>query len=1092
MQTNHELEHSKRFDQRSDGGCVSRLRAGGMVLRGCGGFLVKPGAVAVEGLAIAALSSLVPFLLVVLVAFAFGTGLGSFPLPAASAQDVSFPQSPLRSVAGPPLTLPGVADAAGASAGGESAGAAAPLVTEVRIVGAKGVPREKFLPAIKTRAGRPFNPDLIEEDVRRLHRTGLFLDVKTYTPEVAGGRLVVFEVLPRPLLHYVTYAGNRAFDANRLAKETGLATGDPLDNWQVEEAQRRILELYRSKGYPDASVMILEGNKPEDQGAVFLINEGRRQRIGWTDFLGNTIASDARLRTQVQTKPGWLWFLGGLFNRETLDADVERLTAYYRGLGFFRARVGRHVEVHSDPFDSNREWVTVTFVIDEGPRYRVRNIAFFGNEKLPREKLEKDLELKAGDYFDQNKLQLDVAKLQDQYGAIGHVFADVEVDPRFLEEPGMLDLVYRIDEGRKYQVGRINVKIQGEFPHTRLTTVLDRMSLAPTDIVDTRQLRDSERRLRASQIFEVDPTRGVLPKIVFSPPEVTDPDTGRPRQRPVLAEKGNSPPRTDPAPGPRPPTLVPNDGVIPAGGEETPSTAEPTIYRGQYGPAAGTSLPSPPPWWRRVIPNRKPAEDTATAEGAVYTQQPGLEANAAVQPAVYTSPGVAWSPQRPEVVPTAGTDAIPADPSGIANPTGANAVDRSGGAFATPSGGAVAPAGGVAAGGTSAAAEPILFPDRPPPGEWDGYWDTGEPSPEPPLELPLEPIVTETRTGRLLFSVGVNSDAGLLGTVLVEEQNFDIARLPRSWREIADGVAWRGAGQRFRLEAVPGTEVQRYSVSFSDPYFLNRNVSLSVSGYYYRRNFREWNEERLGGRIGFGYQFTPDLSGTIAYRGADIKISDPIITPFGTPQDLLDAVGTSILHGFEVALTHDTRDNSFLPTEGHLFQVSFEQVVGTYDYPRAELDLRKYFMLSQRPDGSGRHVLGLSTRFSATGSDTPIYDHYFAGGYSSLRGFDFRGASPHEMGISVGGHMMLLASAEYMFPITADDLIRGVIFCDTGTVERTADSWDQNYRVAPGFGLRIVIPAMGPAPIALDFAFPVSKEPTDDEQVFSFFIGFLR
>jgi len=67
-----------------------------------------------------------------------------------------------------------------------------------------------------------------------------------------------------------------------------------------------------------------------------------------------------------------------------------------------------------------------------------------------------------------------------------------------------------------------------------------------------------------------------------------------------------------------------------------------------------------------------------------------------------------------------------------------------------------------------------------------------------------------------------------------------------------------------------------------------------------------------------------------------------------------------------------------------------------------------------------------------------------------------------------------------------------VIFCDTGTVEPTISDWNQTYRVAPGFGLRISIPAMGPAPIALDFAFPVSEEPGDEEEVFSFFVGFGR
>ncbi len=84
----------------------------------------------------------------------------------------------------------------------------------------------------------------------------------------------------------------------------------------------------------------------------------------------------------------------------------------------------------------------------------------------------------------------------------------------------------------------------------------------------------------------------------------------------------------------------------------------------------------------------------------------------------------------------------------------------------------------------------------------------------------------------------------------------------------------------------------------------------------------------------------------------------------------------------------------------------------------------------------------------------------------------------------------MLTSAQYLFPITADDMLRAVVFCDTGTVEPDIDDWTDKYRIAPGFGLRIMIPAMGPAPIALDFAFPVSSEPDDQRQVFSFFVGF--
>ena len=191
----------------------------------------------------------------------------------------------------------------------------------------------------------------------------------------------------------------------------------------------------------------------------------------------------------------------------------------------------------------------------------------------------------------------------------------------------------------------------------------------------------------------------------------------------------------------------------------------------------------------------------------------------------------------------------------------------------------------------------------------------------------------------------------------------------------------------------------------------------------------------------------------------------------------------------------DKRDNAFLATEGYLISASFEEVLGTFEYPHAEIDLRKYFTLYERPDGSGRHVLSLAGRAGYTGDNTPIYERFYAGGFSSLRGFQFRGASPTEFGptigqdVFIGGDFQMLASAEYMFPITADDMLRAVVFCDTGTVEPTISNWSNKYRVATGFGLRICVPAMGPAPIALDFAFPVSWNPGDKGEMFSFFMG---
>ena len=353
----------------------------------------------------------------------------------------------------------------------------------------------------------------------------------------------------------------------------------------------------------------------------------------------------------------------------------------------------------------------------------------------------------------------------------------------------------------------------------------------------------------------------------------------------------------------------------------------------------------------------------------------------------------------------------------------------------------------------------------------------------------LEIDLRETQTGRFMFGVGVNSDLGMTAQVIVDERNFNWRRYPRSLDDVVNGTAWRGGGQQLRIEAIPGSQVQRYMVNFTQPYLMNTPISFNLSAYLYDRRFFDWDEERLGGRVGLGYRLTPDVSLSGALRLENVDITNPRVLGVS---ELDRALGQSSLYSGRVSLTHDTRDLPFAPTQGHYLEFSFEQAFGTFDYPRGQVDFRRYFLISERPDRSGRHTLANSLRFGVTGSQTPIYENFFAGGYSTLRGFRFRHASPKDNDVIVGGEMSLLGSTEYLFPITADDMLKGVFFVDYGTIEENLHiNWD-DFRVAVGFGFRVNVPAMGPAPIAIDFAIPLAREDTDRIQNFSFFVGFGR
>lgn len=986
------------------------------------------------------------------------------------------------------------------------------LVSEIRILGNDTIPTSQVSGQLTTRVGRKFDPSVVQRDVRQLANLGWFIDVKSLHETTPKGKVVIFQVVERPTIRYVAYVGNYRVTDKKLSSETGLKDGGAVDPYAVEEGRRKIREYYQTFGFHKVQVTILEGSEPTDQGIVYLINEGVAQKVWDVDFIGNDFASDGRLKTIIQSKPPLLKvntqipginLKQGALNRDLLKTDIEQLEAYYRSFGFFQAKVSRKID-----FNDKGNWAKITFIVNEGPRYRVRDVRFLGNTIFDGEAMAATAKLQGGQLFEQAQMQRDRVWLQELYGSHGYVFADVRPEPVFLEEPGEVDLLYHIDEGEQFRVGRIFVNIGGENPHTRIQVALNRMSLRPGDIMDIRELKASERRLMASSLFHSDAATGIRPKITYRIPEDEGLDLpGAGGQRVAgraPSVRGQSPDDLGPAVLPPPGVTVnPIASATPRSAAESLATdgVEVTIHckdwthyqrwlESENQAQSGVQQVSFQDSEEVIIRQQSPqnghynnAYDSLTpsnntnnnAYGGTLVGATGpTSSRVPVQPA-----NVAQQPYNQQPYHQQGaTQQIVAQP-GLQQAQYTESI-------APPAGGF-----GVVPG----------FPGNSVPG-YQYYPDgnlglPGQPYPERTVDIFFDG--QETQTGRLMLGVGINSDAGLVGNIVLDERNFDWRRPPTSFDDFRNGTAWRGGGQRFRIDASPGSEVNRYLMSFTEPYLFDSPISLSLGGSFFDRRFNAWDEERLGGRVALGYKWLErDLSTVLTYRGENVNINnaprgidDPNDPTFVVPE-LAEVLGDNQLHGFRLGIINDTRDNTFFATQGHYFEVSGEQVIGTFDYPRVMLDARKYFLVRERPDHSGRHVLTVSTNVGYSGTQTPIYEHFFAGGFSTLRGFDFRGASPVDpnSNVELGGHFQWLNSVQYLFPITADDMLHGVVFCDFGTVEDDVEIED--FRVAPGVGLRINVPAMGPAPIALDFAFPVAYADFDDKQIFSFNMGFNR
>jgi len=362
--------------------------------------------------------------------------------------------------------------------------------------------------------------------------------------------------------------------------------------------------------------------------------------------------------------------------------------------------------------------------------------------------------------------------------------------------------------------------------------------------------------------------------------------------------------------------------------------------------------------------------------------------------------------------------------------------------------------------------------------------------PQPDPNNPFHDVlvkVNEQPTGSLLFGLGVNSDSGLTGSVVLNERNFDILNWPTSIDELLSGSAFRGAGQEFRAEAVPGTQAQRYDVSFREPYLFDSPYSFKIDGYYFSRIYNEYQEDRIGGRVTVGRRLGDNwtVSGSVRLESVNIYNIEA-----GAPPQISDFYGNHFLAGFSLGVTYDTRDSYLRPTSGMTANASVEEVIGSYTFPKVSFEVNKYFTALQRADGSGRQVVALRSIVAWSGDNTPVFERFYAGGFQSLRGFEFRGVGPDINGFKIGGDFMFLNSIEYQVPLLANDRLYTLAFIDSGTVEQSVEI--KNYRVTAGFGFRISVPMLGPVPIALDFGFPLIQAPFDNKQIFSFSVGWFH
>lgn len=360
----------------------------------------------------------------------------------------------------------------------------------------------------------------------------------------------------------------------------------------------------------------------------------------------------------------------------------------------------------------------------------------------------------------------------------------------------------------------------------------------------------------------------------------------------------------------------------------------------------------------------------------------------------------------------------------------------------------------------------------------DVYFETVPTDEEDVKDLNVS--VKETKTGELSFGGGYSSTDAFIGFVQVSQNNFDILNFP----------TFMGGGQSFTLKGEMGSARTNFFISWADPWILdfpllfgfdlyrNEHKKYGTSGY-------DYDERRTGGDLRFGKELTERLATGLVYNLEEIKISQ---IPDDASQYLRDEAGINTLSRLTWSLNYDDRDNIYSPSKGWVAGMSLENaggfLGGNKDFLKGYIYVSYYYSILQIAVLELKGRAGLVEPYGQS-KTVPIYERFFAGGATTIRGYKERAVGPrdpNDEALYVGGDAMLLGNAEITFPVFKK-LLKGAVFFDIGTVMPEARDMfrlaGDQYKMGAGMGVRVKTPI---GPVKLDWGYPLSDNHGDKKE----------
>ncbi len=374
------------------------------------------------------------------------------------------------------------------------------VVRAIEVRGNQRIQKEAILSVIETKVGMGYAADRIRRDIQALYRMGAFEDVQVERSGAAGGIRLVYVVSERSQVTKIRFEGNKKVKEDKLRELIDVKPFGTADSGKIASSVQKIREHYEKEGYHlvevEPAFKAIPGTG--DQELVFNIHERARIKVRRINFIGNKAFSDKTLKKKIKTreKGYWSWFSGGAkYQEEMVKRDTMFLLFHYQNEGYLKAKV----DAPKVYLSRDREWVNLTYHVEEGEKYRIREMGMEGDILTTKEELVSKFKARAGNLYSRKNVEEDIALLSQVYGDQGYAFANINPMIQPHDEDHTATVVYVVQKGPRVLIERINITGNAT---TRDKVIRRELLVKENTLYNETKLRQSRQRLEALGYFE--------------------------------------------------------------------------------------------------------------------------------------------------------------------------------------------------------------------------------------------------------------------------------------------------------------------------------------------------------------------------------------------------------------------------------------------------------------------------------------------------------------------------------------------------------------------------------------------------------------